>query len=343
MRGGNQNMLKVYRVFLISLLLLGLLTLSTNIAGAWPERPITIACFAAAGGGTDLVNRTLAGVMEKYLKVPINVVNMTGAQGAEAVNYVWQQKHDGYTWLGHSEGILLMPLNNAFQYTTKVWESFILGGSPELFSVRSDSPYKSMAEVLEAAKTKEIKIGASIPGAIHHMKLMYLVKVTGLKLKYIPYPGSYPSNVACLAGEVDAVMTSLQEQSEFLKAGKLRALAAIEKTALDVPGIGKIPSIVEFVPQFKKIPEIKQFLGFSVPYDVPADVITKIRTAYIYALRTETVKNFVDKNYLILYGLYGTRAKSFIQTLESIFAWLAWEAGIVKESPEKFDIPKPAF
>ncbi len=336
-------MIKKLNLLLIVILLFGFLFISTNIGAEWPTRPITIACFAAAGGGTDLTNRTLAGVMEKFLKVPINVVNMTGAQGAEAVNYVWQQKHDGYTWLGHSEGILLMPLNNAFPYTTKVWESFILCGSPELFSVRSDSPYKSMAEVLEAAKTKEIKIGASIPGAIHHMKLMYLVKVTGLKLKYVPYPGSYPSQVACLAGEVDAVMTSLQEQSELLKAGKLRPLSAIEKTALDVPGIGKIPSIVDFVPQFKKIPEIKQMLGFSVPYDVPADVITKIRTAYIYALRTEEVKNFIDKNYLILYGLYGTRAKSFIQNLESIFAWLAWEAGLVKESPEKFEIPKPKF
>lgn len=170
------------RTIMLSFLLIGLLVLSSvGFAAEWPARPITIAVFSAAGGGTDLVNRTLASIMERELGTKITVVNMPGASGGVAANYVYSKDHDGYNWLGCSEGILPVAVLGAHPTTTKDWEYFIVGGTPGILSVREDSPFQSVDDVIKAMKENpgQVKLAASQAGCIWHIKAL-LIKLFAL-------------------------------------------------------------------------------------------------------------------------------------------------------------------
>ena len=92
---------KVLFMAIISMFLIFGVTGQGN--AAWPEKPITVVVQYKAGGGTDMIMRTLANEMGKYLKCTINVINRPGGTGSMATNFVWNKPPDGYWWLGASQ------------------------------------------------------------------------------------------------------------------------------------------------------------------------------------------------------------------------------------------------
>jgi len=329
---------------LVILLLISLLVLSTALSVDWPRRQITIVVYSAAGGATDLSNRAIAEAIKKYLGVDVIVVNMPGAMGGTATSYVWNAPHDGYLWFGTSEGFLGQCVLGAHHTTARDWEFFMIGGTPGIISVKKDSPYKTFQDLLDDVKKRpgEVTVATSIPGCIWNIQYLTLKKYGGYDLKYVPYPGSHPSQVACLAGEVDVVWTGLGEQAEYLKAGQLRPLAVYDTKPLEFAGM-TIPPITDFVPELAKVMPIKQFVGFALPADTPKEILDKITEAFKKAMKEKPVLDYGKNRYSELYGYYGEKAKQFAMKEQSLFAWLLWEEGIAKISPEKFNIPKPEF
>lgn len=318
------------------------LMVGSALAAEWPERPIEISCFAAAGGGTDLVDRTIAKAMEPFLKTRINVVNRTGGGGGIALDYVWSRPHDGYNWGGFSESILPSPVMGAHSTSAKDWIYFMVAGAPGVISVRPDSHFKSLEDLVKAAKAKpgEIKASASQSGSIWHTKLIALMQGTGIKFNFIPFNGSHPSQVAAMTGEVDAVLTSVSEQSDLLEAKKLIPLAMVELKGYAFKGM-KIPAAVDKYPDVAKLLPLDQWLGFALPADTPKPIVDKVTEAFTKAMETSLIKDMAKTKNLTLYGYSGEQAQKTARSMERVWTWTLYDLGVAKKSPAEFGIAKP--
>lgn len=339
------NTQRIIAVVVLSLFLLAVVGCGTNKTEApkWPSGPISLIVFSAAGGGTDLANRALAAAMEKDLG-KISVVNMPGGSGGVAANHVFSREKDGYNWLGMSEGILPVAVLGAHPTTSKDWEYFMLGGTPGVISVRADSPFQSVEDVLKAMKEKpgQVKLAASQAGCIWHIKAILLGQAAKVEYKFMPYQGSNPSILAALSGEIDVVITGLGEQAEFLAAKKLRPLAMVELEDYDkVPGWGKVPAIVKTVPDMKKHLPVDQFVGFALPANTPKEILGKVEASFKKAVQSEDVKKYAETKYVKISGLSGKEAKAVAEKMERIFSWALWDLKMATKSPEEFKIPRP--
>ena len=330
------------------ILLIGLVLLLTMVTGVYaadfPKRNITLAVVWGAGGGTDTCNRIIAAEMQQFIGVNINVINKTGGVGGSVgMMYGYSRPHDGYTLTGLSESNVTAGVQGGWDKNFNVWDVFIVGGSPDIISVTPNSPYQSLKDLIEAAKSKpgSIKAGASAAGSIHHLNLLALENGSGAKFGFIPYKGSAPSQNAAMAGEVSVVVTSLAEQQQLLRGGKLRPLAMLIPEPFKVEGLGTIPSSFDSYPGLSKYLPISQAIGFAIPADVPADRKAVIVDAFNKAMATDKVKGWAKDNYYLLSGKTGAESKKVFDALQSNFAWTLWELKAAKVSPDKLGISKP--
>ena len=129
--------------------------------GAWagkkfPKRNITAAVVWGAGGGTDTCVRVVTAEMQKFLPVNINVINKTGGvAGSVGMSYAYKQKHDGYTLCGLSESNVTAGVQGGWDKKFDVWDTFIVGGSPDIISVTPDTPYKTLEDLVDPARLVE--------------------------------------------------------------------------------------------------------------------------------------------------------------------------------------------
>ncbi len=248
---------------------------------AWPSRPITISCIAAAGGGTDLVSRLVARSMGDEFGVKINVVNRTGGGGAAAINHVIHAPRDGYQWGGFSESVLTKSVLGTSDTTAEDWASFIVAGAPGVLSVKMDSPYQNLEDLVEALKAnpRSLKAGASIVGGVWHIKLLALERAAQVEFQFLPFSGSKPSQLAALSGEVDAVLTSISEQADMIRGGQLRPLAMVEMKPYEYPAGQTIPAADALYPGIAEFP-VDQYLSIGLPADTPTPILDRITSAF---------------------------------------------------------------
>lgn len=308
----------------------------------WPAKPITISCFAAAGGGTDLISRLVAQAMEPELGVKVNVVNRTGGRGGAAINHVWSRPRDGYEWGGFSESVLPASVLGITETTAKDWTFFMVAGAPGVISVAPDSPFQTLEQLVEALRQnpRSIKAGAGLTGGLWHTKLLALEEAAEVQFQYIPYAGSQPSQLAALTGEADVVLTSISEQAELILGGRLRPLAMVEAEPSDVPGHGPIPAAGERYPDIAKVP-VRQFLGFALPADTLEAILERVTGAFERIMQDEELKAYCDQQLLDLLGLHGEEADRMARKAEQVWTWKLHQLGIAVKSPEAFGIPRP--
>jgi len=144
-----------------------------------------------------------------------------------------------------------------------------------------------------------------------------------------------------MAGEVSVVVTSLAEQQQLLRGGKLRPLAMLIPEPFEVEGLGTIPSSFDSYPGLSKYLPISQAIGFAIPADVPADRKAVLVDAFNKAMATDKVKSWAKDNYYLLSGKTGEESRKVFDALQSNFAWTLWELKAAKVDPASLDIPKP--
>lgn len=333
------------RVLSVCLVMLLATATWTFAAGKkYPARNITNVVVWGAGGGTDTCNRVVNAEMSKILGTNINVINKTGGvAGSVGMNYAYSKPHDGYTLCGLSESNVTAGVQGGWNMKMDVWDYFIVGGSPDVISVTPDTPYKTLEDLVAAAKKEPgtIKAGASGAGSIHHLNLLALENGTGAKFNFIPYKGSAPSQTAAMTGEISVVVTSLAEQQQLLRGGKLRALAMLVPDPFEVADLGTIPSAFAPFPGLDKYLPISQSIGFAMPADAPEEAKSVIADAFTKALATDKVQAWAKENYYLLSGKTGEEAKKEFNNLESLFGHTLWELGAAKVDPSTLGIPKP--
>jgi len=222
-------MLKIKNAFLVFVLAFVIVIISFgSVFAEWPERVINLALVSPAGGATDRGLRPLSKLLQDELGTPIAVMDMSGAAGSIATDWVKKQPNDGYSWLGGGEIILSNAILGQYNHLYSDWWNYIPSGTPVVISVRKDSPIKDFDDLLEKIKSNPGQVCFSTPqkGTTHNLVVEYLKYLINLDFTIVPYPGGGPGIGALLGGEVEAVSLGLTPQVPFIKSGDVRPLVA---------------------------------------------------------------------------------------------------------------------
>ena len=310
----------------------------------YPSRDITNVVVWSAGGGTDVANRVVSEHMAEALDVGINVTNRPGGvAGSLGMSYGFSQPADGYTIVGLSESCVTAAVQGGWDERFDVWYPFIVGGSPDIVSVNPETGFTTLQALIDAARVApgEINAAASGAGSIHHLNLLALMNGTDARFNFIPYPGSAPAQTAAMTGEVDVVVTSLAEQQQLIRGGRLVPLAMLTPDAFELADFGTIPSAFDGYPQLAEHLPISQAIGMAVRADTPAAVLEVLTAAFDEAMATPGMRDWAEANYYVLSGLTGAAASAEFAALESLFSWTLFDLGAAEVDPETLGIPRP--
>ncbi len=220
-----------------------ILAAATNAVAAYPEKPIQLIVPYSAGGSTDVLARALAQVAPKYLSQPLVVVNKPGGGAIPGRVDVVRSKPDGYTVLfgwGSGED-LVVPHERPLPYDLfKDLETVCrISVHSIVLAVPANSPYKTLADLVKAGKTKEYMTAAvSTKGGSVDITFLLFAKAAGIKVTTIPGSGGSDAITKLVGGHVDFGGGHPSEVLPHIKAGRLRALAvAFEKRDASIPDV----------------------------------------------------------------------------------------------------------
>lgn len=200
-------------------------------AGWQPTRPIQLIVGFAAGGGSDIIARTIADAAAPHFPQPLVVVNRPGAGGAIAAEFVSRAAPDGHTLLiaGGSESTSL-PAHRDLPYDPKTSFSAVirLTRNAHFICARGKGGrFTTMQQAIEAAKVRPEALthGSSGPGTLSHSIFIMLGRATGTQMLHVPYAGGGPQQQALLAGQVDLVVQASDELGGLVASGDMLQLA----------------------------------------------------------------------------------------------------------------------
>jgi tripartite-type tricarboxylate transporter receptor subunit TctC len=275
--------------------LAALMALGCTLAAAqepFPSRPLTLINPWAAGSSTDVMARTLAEEFRKQLGQSVVVVSRDGGSGVIGMNVLAQAPADGLTLAftpmtpitvqpHYVKGLKLGP--DSVQPLCGVTEN-ILG-----VSVRADSPFKTIGELVAAAKKGSLSYGSPGPNSAPFLAMDQLERDQGLRLVHVPYKGDAGSIQELLAGRLDDVSSIAASAAPQIRAGKLRLLAVASER--------RHPAFPE-VPTFRELGMAVQeesFAGLFVPRGVPEAVLGRLDAACAAAARSDAVRQAAQR------------------------------------------------
>jgi len=139
---------------------------------------------------------------------------------------------------------------------------------------------------------------------------------------------------------VSVVVTSVAEQAQLIRGGKLRPLAVLVPDAFSI-GDQTVPSAFDTYPDLSKVLPLTQAIGFAVPADVPDNVKKTLSAAFDKAMKSDSVQKWLKDNYYASAGLSGEAASKVFAHLQSAFSWTLWDMKTAKVDPASLNIPKP--
>lgn len=307
-----------------------------------PKKPITIIVPWSAGGSTDQLARIIAGEIEDPLGQKIVIQNQPGASGSVGTQSALDAPRDGYTWTaGAAVDIGVYSLLGLIDTRIEDWNLFLGVANVMIVSVNPDSPYQTFDDLLAAFKAKPGKIGVATAGqsSAGHIAMEIIKKYTGVEYKMIPYDGGNPAVIATVAGEAEVVTQLAVEQADMLRAGKLRPLAVLSDTDMDMKGVGTIPSIKKWLPKYSTGPN---YFGIWIPKGVPEEVIETFGILWDkYIKNSKAIQDYADERGAIFTPYWGDDAQERVMSYIAPVAWLYYDAGKAKASPETIGISRP--
>jgi tripartite-type tricarboxylate transporter receptor subunit TctC len=246
-------------------------------SGAWPTRgPIKLIAQFPPGGLVDTVSRLMAPHLSAALGQTVLVENRAGAGGLIGTDFVSKQPADGYSLLVSHASVhvyatatrRVMPFDAVGDFT----HMGMLVEAPMVLLVRGASPYQTLEQYVNAAKTKPVRYGSSGIGSANHL-FGELLKLEGNAPQHdhVPYQGSAPAMQDLLGGSIDSVFDPITTNVAQLKAGALRALAV--STPARLPAFPNIPTFAEL--GYAKLTG-SQWLGLSAPKGLPAPIVQRL-------------------------------------------------------------------
>ncbi|HWK71727.1 MAG TPA: tripartite tricarboxylate transporter substrate binding protein [Burkholderiaceae bacterium] len=272
---------------LVAASLLGLAGMSQ--AASWPERAVQWVIPYPAGGGSDVIGRLVASGLEKSLGQTVVVENKPGAATIIGASFVQAAKPDGYVVGTADSGTLAFnpSLYSSLQYDPAKFT--YIGGLarfPLMLAVKDDSPFKSLDDVLEAARKEPGKLTSASAGAgsPHHLALEMFKQRAGVNITHVPYKGAAPALQDILGGQVSLGFVDSAAAQSNIKAGKLRVLAVATPKRIDL--LPNVPTMAEAgVQNFTAY----AWQGLVGPAGLPAEVVDKLSADLQAVLKSSDV------------------------------------------------------
>ncbi|WP_238913678.1 Bug family tripartite tricarboxylate transporter substrate binding protein [Achromobacter insolitus] len=315
------------------LLALSALSLAAGTAAAqsWPAQPIRWIVPYPAGGGTDVVARTVASGLEKPLGQTIVVENRPGAATIIGATAIAQAEANGYMVGTADSGTLAFNPSLYAKLSYDPSKFTYIGGIakfPLLLAVNVNSPFKTVDDVLQAAKKEPGKLSAASAGAgsPHHLALELFKQRTNANVLHVPYKGAAPAVQDLLGGQVDLMFIDLASGLPNVKAGKLRVLAAA--TPERVAALPDVPTMAEQgVPNFTAY----AWQGLVGPAGLPEPVVKKLAADLEATLKSPAVSQKILDMGVIPMPLSSQEFKAYAEQERAAWADVIKKAGIKLE------------
>jgi tripartite-type tricarboxylate transporter receptor subunit TctC len=258
---------------------------------AWSQnsKTIKVVISVPAGGTIDLLVRVLADYIGKTHGQTIIVESRPGAGSIIAAEAVARAAPDGNTLLVNSNGMMISSKIRKvnFDPLTSYEPICYLVSSPQVIVVNSDSPYRTLADLIDAARAKpgELSIASVGPLTTQHIAIERFKRLAGVNLTYVPFTGGAPAINALLGGHLTAVFQNYSEVGEQLNAGKLRALAT--PSASRIEPLPNLPTVAESgYPNFAA----EVWFGLVAPAKTPKETMSQLIEMFSGALQAPEVK-----------------------------------------------------
>lgn len=270
---------------------------------AWPGgRAITWVVPYPPGGSTDVLGRAIAQRLATSLGTPVVVDNRAGATGTIGGAFVAKAAPDGYTVLGTSIGpqaIAPHLIKLSYDPLRDLEPVIVIGTIPHMLVTGASLPYRSVADLLAAARAKpgQIPFASGGNGTILQMQAELLAQRTGVRFLHVPYKGDTPALQDTLAGQVQFMFAPVAAALPHVLAGKLRALAVTSATRLKA-----LPDVPTMAQAGQKDFVIEQWQAVYLPAHTPATVVQRLNGDINAALRDPGVIELADKLGITLVG-----------------------------------------
>ncbi|HLH98667.1 MAG TPA: tripartite tricarboxylate transporter substrate binding protein [Xanthobacteraceae bacterium] len=272
-------------------------------AQTYPTRTVKIVVGFPPGGGVDLTARIIAQFLSERLGQPFVIENRPGAGSNLATETVVRAAPDGYTLLMFDAP----PATNAASLYDKLAFDFARDIAPVAGIIRTAHvmvvnpafPAKSLPELIAYAKThpRELGIASYGAGTISQVAAALFMMMAGVEMVHVPYRGSAPALTDLLGGQVQVMFAALPSAIEFIRAGKLRALAV--STATPAEQLPSVPPVASAVPGF----EASGWYGVGAPRGTPPEIIARLNREINAALADPTVRTrLADSGGAVLTG-----------------------------------------
>lgn len=299
-------------------------------AQTWPAKPVRMVVPFPAGGGTDLITREVANRLATagYTFV---LDNKPGSGGNIGVDAAAKAAPDGYTFvMGQTSNLAINPtLYSKLPYdpVKDLTPVSLVASAPLVIVVGADSPFKSLADVVNAAKAKPgtINFATSGNGTVAHLAAEAFQRAANIKLTHIPYKGAAQGATDVISGQVHLYVSSIPTLLGYVKSGKMRPIAVTSaKRADDLP---QVPAIAETYKGFDAV----TWFGIVGPANLPKDVVAKLNADINKVLKDPELRKKLGDQGADVAGSTPEQFATLIR--EDMVRW----GKIVKESNAKID------
>jgi tripartite-type tricarboxylate transporter receptor subunit TctC len=279
---------------------LAALALAFIAAGAsaqdYPRKPIRLLVPFPPGGGTDFLSRVVATKLSERLNWVIVPDNKPGAGGNIGLDLASKAAPDGYTMVtGQADNLAVNPwLYRDLPYDPI--KSFapvaVLADTPIVLVVAAQSPFKTVAELVAAAKANPGKLNFASTGigTVPHLTGELFQTAAGIKIQHVPYKGASPAMADLMGGQVDMSMASAPSVFSLVDSGKLRAIAVT--SAKRASAFPETPTLMEA--GYKDF-DLSVWYGYLVPAGTPQAVVTRLNTEVNKALSAPDIRERIEK------------------------------------------------
>jgi tripartite-type tricarboxylate transporter receptor subunit TctC len=256
---------------------------------AWPSQPIRLVVPFPPGGTTDQIARHVQPHLQQALGVQVLIENRGGASGAIGTAVVAKAPPDGYTFAvvfdTHGVNPSLIP-NMQFDTLNDLAPIMLVGKSPMVFVTHVSTSYKTLGDLLAAARAKPDSVGYGTigSGSLAHLFVTMAGRQNGFSMTHVPYKGGGPLITDSVAGHVPVSIASIALFAPHIQTGKLRALAVT--SAKRFPNLPDVPTVSE-----SGLPgmEAESWWGVFAPAKTPAPIIARMNAEFANALRNPGV------------------------------------------------------
>lgn len=306
------------------------LALAAGAAAAqgYPAKPIRLIVPFPPGGGTDIAARSVANALTVGAKWTFVLENKPGAGGNLGVEQAVKSPPDGYTLvIGQTSNLAINPTLYAklpYDPLKDLSPVVLLVSAPVVLVVAANSRYRSLGDLLAAAKTDAGGVTFASPGngTVSHLAGELLQRAAGVKLTHVPYKGAAQALTDTLGGQVQSFMSSVPSALSQIRAGRLRAIAVSSaKRAAELPGV---PTIAESgYPEF----EASTWYGLLAPAGTAAAVVAKLNVEVNRVLEAPELRGRLAAEGGEVLGGTPERFAAFLKTEHSKWGRVVRESG----------------